>query len=194
MRPARIPLGSPVQLIADLYGTGPLPDLDVLPGMASVIGVDLNPVDVLDPDARGWLEALVWPENHRQRAQLSAAFALTAADPPLIRAGDAIDVLPGLAREFPAGESRVVFHSATRMHVPTDRLAAFDAAIRRVGDAGPLWWLSVEDSPDPDPRPVPSPSAAALLPRRPGGEAETIAVVDNHLRWIEPLAHRHGHH
>jgi len=117
---------------------------------------NLNPIDVRDPDARQWLEALVWPENHRQRALLSAALADAAADPPAIWAGDAIDVLPWIGRELPAGESRVVFHSATRMHVPADRLDAFDAAIAQLGDGGPLWWLSIEESPDPDPRPSPS--------------------------------------
>ncbi len=61
---------------------------------------------------------------------LSAALADAAADPPAIRAGDAIDVLPCIGREMPAGEPRVVFHSATRMHVPANRLDAFDAAIR----------------------------------------------------------------
>jgi hypothetical protein len=33
-----------------------------------------------------------------------------------------------------ASEPRVVFHSAMRIHVPTDRLDAFESAI------GPLWW------------------------------------------------------
>jgi hypothetical protein len=178
---------SPVQLSADLYGDFPLPDLDVLPEIASVLGVDLNPVDVLDPDARGWLEALVWPENHRQRAVLAAAFALAAADPPPIRAGDAIVVLPDIASGLPAGERRVVFHSATRMHVPADRLEAFDAAIANLNDTGPLWWLSIEGSADPDPRPHPARRGAGLLLRTPSGAAETIAVVDGHLGWIETV-------
>ena len=43
---------SSVELVADHYGAGPLPDLDVLPGIASVLGVDRNPIDVLDTDAR----------------------------------------------------------------------------------------------------------------------------------------------
>jgi hypothetical protein len=180
-------LTSPVQLIADLHGTAPLADLDVLPQVASVLGVDLSPVDVLDPDARGWLEALVWPENHRQRALLTAAFALAAADPPPIRAGDAIDLLPAIAAELPAGQPRVVFHSATRMHVPADRLEAFDTAIARLNDTGPLWWLSIEGSADPDPRPRPARRGAALLLRTPSGATETIAVVDGHLGWIETL-------
>jgi hypothetical protein len=49
--------------------------------------------------ARGWLEALIWPENHGQRALLRAALELAAAEPPLIHAGDAIDVLPGAVTE-----------------------------------------------------------------------------------------------
>jgi hypothetical protein len=162
---------APVQLAADRCGAGPLPDLDVLPPVASLLGVDLNPLDVLDCDARRWLEALVWPENHRQRALLSAALADAAADPPSVRAGDAIDLLPGIGRELPAGEPRVVFHSATRMHVPGERLDAFDAAIAQLNDGGPLWRLSIEESPDPDPRPS-ARLGAALLLRRPSGETD----------------------
>ena len=50
---------APVQLTADVYGPVPPPDLNVLPEIASVQGVDLSPVDVRDPGAREWLEALV---------------------------------------------------------------------------------------------------------------------------------------
>ncbi|MEY9874237.1 hypothetical protein ABH931_003731 [Streptacidiphilus sp. MAP12-33] len=179
--------GSPVQLEAELLGEGVLPDLDVLPALASVRGVDLNPVDVRDAEDRAWLKALVWPENHDQRLLLSAALDLVAADPPQILGGDAIDVLPALAASLPAGEPRVVFHSATRMHVPADRLAAFDAAIAGLGESGPLWRLSVEDAPNPDPRPDPSRGGASLHLRAPDGTTRDLAVVEGHLRWLETL-------
>jgi hypothetical protein len=175
---------SPVQLIAECHG--PLPDLDHQPAIASVLGIDLHPVDAADPGERAWLEALVWPENHRQRALLAVALGLAAADPPPIRAGDAIDVLPGIAGALPAGQPRVVFHAATRMHVPAGRLAAFDAAIGHVGDTGPLWWLSIEDAPDAQSRALNARRGPALQLRRPGAAAaETIAIVDGHLAWIE---------
>ncbi len=178
---------SPVQLAADVYGPGSLPDLDRMPAIGRVQGVDLNPVDATDPDAREWLEALVWPENHAQRELLSRALALIAADPPPIRAGDAIDVLPGLAARLPAGEPRLVFHAATRMHVPREGRPAFDAAIRAAGETGPLWWLSIEGGPKPDPRPGPARPGAALELCDPAGNTRTVAVVDGHLRWIETL-------
>jgi hypothetical protein len=179
---------SPVQLVAELYGDGELPDLDTLPPLASVRGVDLNPIDVLDPDDRQWLRALVWPENHDQRLLLTAALDLVAGDPPPILRGDAIDVLPGLAASLPVGAPRVVYHSATRMHVPAERRGAFDASIASLGEHGPLWWLSVEDAPDPDPRADPSRGGASLRLRGPDGRARDLAIVEGHLRWVETLA------
>ena len=173
---------APVQLAAECHGPA-VPDLDRQPAIASVLGVDLHPVDAADPGERAWLQALVWPENHRQRALLTRALELAAADPPPIAAGDVIDVLPGIAGGLPAGQPRVVFHSATRMHVPASRRAAFDAAIARAGDTGPLWWLSIEDAPS---RPRGARLGPALQLRRPGAAAaETIAIVDGHLAWIE---------
>lgn len=180
--------GSPVQLAAEVYGPAPLPDLDRMPAIGRVQGVDLNPVDATDPDAREWLEALVWPENHAQRELLGRALAAVAADPPPITAGDAIDVLPEVAAGLPAGEPRLVFHAATRIHVPRERRAAFDAAILAVGASGPLWSLSAEGGPQPDPRPAPVRHGSALLLRDPAGGTRTVAVVDGHLRWIETLA------
>ena len=179
---------SPVQLAAEVYGPAPLPDLDRMPVIGRVQGIDLNPVDAADPDAREWLEALVWPENHAQRELLGRALAAVAADPPPIAAGDAVDVLPELAAGLPAGEPRLVFHAATRIHVPRERRPAFDAAIRAAGATGPLWRLSVEGAPQPDPRPDPVRYGAALLLHDPAGRARTVAVVDGHLRWIETLA------
>jgi hypothetical protein len=178
---------SPVQLAAEVYGADPLPDLNRMPEIGQVQGVDLNPVDATDPDAREWLEALVWPENHAQRELLGRALAVVAADPPPIQAGDAIDVLPELAARLPAGEHRLVFHAATRMHVPRERRPAFDDAIRAAGETGPLWWIAVEVGPQPDPRPQPSRMGAALQLRDPAGNSRTVAVVDGHLRWIETV-------
>lgn len=176
---------SDVQIVADAYGPTPAPDLDVLPTVASRCGVDLHPIDPQDSAARAWLEALIWPENQHQRALLAAALRLVDADPVTIHPGDAIDVLPVLADSLPAGEPRVVFHSATRLHVPADRRNAFDDAILACGRTGPLWWLSVEDAPDSTA--TPARSGTALTVRAPDGERTTIAVLDGHLGWVQML-------
>jgi hypothetical protein len=179
---------SPVQVVAERVGAAPVPDLSRIPPVASVRGVDLNPLDVADPDARSWLEALVWPENDRQRRLLGAAIDLVRSDPPAVLAGDAVDVVPRLARQLPTGAPRVVFQIATRIHVPQERQQRFDDAIATLGQTGPLWAIWVDHLPEPDPRPSPSRPGGALYLSAPDGARTMIAVVDGHVTWIEMLA------
>jgi hypothetical protein len=169
---------SPVQItsewrVADPMTT-PVPDLDALPPTASATGIDLNPLDATNPSDRRWLEALVWPENRSEADLLHQALAIVAADPPPILAGDAVDACPALAATLPPGEPRVVFHAMTRLHVPAERLATFDAAIEALGQTGPLWWLSLE-------------GPGALDLRGPDGTLRHVARCGARIEWIEPL-------
>ena len=168
-------------------GKQPPPLFDDLPPIVSRIGIDLNPVDVTDPYERLWLRALVWPENQHEADLLSAALNDIAKDPPTIVAGDAIDVCPQLAQQLPPGEPRVVFHAATRMHVPLERRTAFDEAIDTIGEHGPLYhvWQEPPSAPHfgsaPDPRGV-------LALHGPGDDQPVpLLQVDGHLEWIAPL-------
>jgi hypothetical protein len=164
-------------------GPGSPPDLDHVAVIASRTGVDLHPVQVTDPDQRLWLRALIWPENRHEADLLTAALDSVAADPPAILAGDAIDVCPGLGRSLPAGEPRVVFHAATRMHVPEARRAAFDQAIDSIAEGGPLYHVWQE------PRSAPHHSLAGgtgeMLAMHGPGENRAVALarVDGHLEW-----------
>ena len=164
---------SPVQITAEWRGDVAVPDLDAVPMLASVTGVDLHPLDARDPADRRWLEALVWPENRHEADLLRRALAVVAADPPPIRAGDAIDVCPALAAELPPGEPRVVFHAITRLHVPTDRLGAFDAALATLGHNAPLYWLSLEGQ-------------GELDLRDPSSALTHLARVGPRLEWVAP--------
>jgi hypothetical protein len=181
--------GSPdaaVTLDAEWRSEVPPPDLDDIPPIASRIGVDLNPVDVSSAEERRWLRALVWPEHRTAAALLDAALTELAADPPPLVAGDAIDVCPKLAGELPPGEPRVVFHAATRMHVPAERRTAFDDAIDSIGEEGPLYHVWLEPPYAPHHR-YPA-DAGVLAMHGPDGDALLSLVrVDGHLQWLEPL-------
>jgi hypothetical protein len=124
---------SPVQLTAEWRSASPVPDLDAVPALASVTGIDLHPLNAASAADRQWLEALVWPENRFEAELLHAALGLVAADPPIIHAGDAVDICPTLAAEVPRGEPRVVFHAMTRMHVPEHRRASSMRPSTRLG-------------------------------------------------------------
>jgi hypothetical protein len=168
-------------------GTQPPPDLNDVPPIASRIGIDLNPLDATNPDDRRWLRALVWPENRAAAALLDATLDQLASDRPTIVAGDAIDVCPALSRDLPPGEPRVVFHAATRMHVPVERRIDFDHAIDSIGDDGPLYhvWLEPPDAPH---HPHPAGDGDMISMHGPDDGTPTPLIrVDGHLRWLEPL-------
>jgi hypothetical protein len=179
---------SRVQIEAELIGGELPPDLDDIPPIASRNGVDLHPLDVRDPDDRRWLEALVWPDNQREANLLHEALGVVAADPPSVRAGNAIDICPRLAAELPGGEPRLVFTVATRMHVPNDQLDAFDAAINSLGENAPLYLLTLDRPLGSDPRRQPARPGGAIYLRDPAGTEILVAVAGARIEWVEPVA------
>ncbi len=128
--------GTPV---IECAATGvPLPD--ALPEVVWRAGLDLNPLDVTDPDDVAWLDALIWPEHTHRRDRLRAAAAVAAADPPLLVRGDLVDDLPALAARAPAGATLVVFHTSVLFYVSEPRRAAFVDVV----SALPGHWLANE--------------------------------------------------
>ncbi|MEU0563563.1 DUF2332 domain-containing protein [Dactylosporangium sp. NPDC006015] len=111
-----------------------------LPEVVWRAGIDLNPLDVTDPADVAWLEALIWPEHQHRRDRLRAAAAVAAADPPVLRRGDLVDDLPGLAAQAPGGATLVVFHTSVLYQVPSARRLAFADVVRRLTGH----WIAVE--------------------------------------------------
>lgn len=178
---------APVVLDSCWRGAHPIPDLDAIARLAGKIGVDLNPIDLADGRERLWLRALVWPEQHSAAAILEAAIDEAREEPLTIIAGDVIDVCPALAHDLPAGEPRVAFHAATRMHVPDERREAFDEAIDSLGATGPLFhvWIEPPNAPH---HGYPVAARGVVAMHGPGDDAATALVrVDGHLHWLEPL-------
>lgn len=104
----------PVEIFCELRGerTPPIPKR--FPKVFSRLGVDLAPVDVRDPEAVSWLEALIWPEEYSERAPLlRRTIEVAGQDPPLLLAGDALDLLPGILAATPNDATPCVFHTFT---------------------------------------------------------------------------------
>ena len=144
--------------------------------------MDLNPLDVTDPDATAWLANLVWPEEDDRRARLRSASAVAAAHPPDLRQGDLLDALPGLVGEAASYGAPVVFHSAVIAYLePADR-RRYAELVTGLVDAGACRWVSNEG-----PRVLPEVTAPALgVPPAP---AQFVVGLDGRaLAW----AHGHG--
>jgi len=112
-----------------------------LPRIAWRAGIDLNPVDILDPDQVRWLEALVWPEQTDRLARLRAAIGIAAANKPRLVEGDLRRDLARLAAEMPRDMTRVIFHTAVLAYVASrDERAEFARSTTSLCDV----WISNE--------------------------------------------------
>jgi hypothetical protein len=123
-------------------GSAPLPAAP--PVVAWRGGVDLNPLDVTDPDSMAWLTNLVWPEQDERRSQLEHAISVALADPPDLRRGDLLDELPALVAEASSYGPVVVFHTAVIAYLTEpDRERFHDLMTGLVAD-GACRWVSNE--------------------------------------------------
>jgi hypothetical protein len=138
---------SPLVLKPDWSGPPP-PKASVR--IAGRAGADLNPVTL--PENRERLIAYVWPDQARRLAQLDAAIALAAKDPPRLDKADAADWIEARLTLAPEpGVTRVVMHSVAFHYFPESiqqRIAAHIAAAGSTASAGaPLAWLRYEEYP-----------------------------------------------
>jgi hypothetical protein len=108
-----------------------------LPEIAWRAGLDLNPIDVNDRDQCGWLEALVWPEQHDRLARLRAAMAVARQDPPRLVRGNLLEDLAPLAAQAPKEATLVIFHSAVLAYVWPQELR--DKFARDVRATNAVW-------------------------------------------------------
>jgi hypothetical protein len=100
-------------------------------------GLDLNPLDVTDPETAQWLETLVWPGQNDRLARLRTAIDIVAAEPPRLVKGDLLADIDALIAEAPNDATLVVMHSSTLVYVPagrTRRVCREDASAGRLLD------------------------------------------------------------
>ena len=112
-----------------------------IPEVAWRAGIDLNPLDITEPDQREWLTSLIWPEHDARRERLTAAAALVAAEPPRLVRGDLLDTVESLLAEVPDGTQPVVFHSAVLAYVDAEARARFASLMQSRDD---VVWISNE--------------------------------------------------
>lgn len=151
----------------------PLPDR--LPTVAWRAGIDLNPLDLADPDDVAWLGTLVWPGQEERAGRLRAAIRVAREAPPRIVKGDLIDKLRSVAADAPRDATLVVFHTAVLPYLPAE---ARDRFVGLVGEMDAV-WISNES-----PRVLPS--AAAKLAAKPAADRLLLAVDGEPVAFTGP--------
>jgi hypothetical protein len=104
---------TPVQIECTPRGQRRLPILATFPDVVFRVGLDLNPIDVSDPDAALWLRALVWPEHAGRAVLLQRAIAVAREAPPPLIAGDAVELLQNVLLTVPEEAALCIYHTHT---------------------------------------------------------------------------------
>ncbi len=128
------------------------PDKLVDPALRVVwrAGIDLNPLDVNDPEHMRWLECLVWPSQPERLQRLRDTVAVARAEPPLLVRGDLTIDLDPLLAQAPKDATLVVFHTAVLAYVDAQGRKAFAERMSRLDGH----WISneapgvIHDDPD----------------------------------------------
>jgi hypothetical protein len=152
----------------------PLPR--ALPEIAWRAGLDLDPIDLTDPEQVRWLELLIWPGQEHRVETLREAIDVARRDPPRVIEGDLTKDLEALAAEAPPDTTLVVFHTAVLYYVPPPGRKLFRAAVDRLGAT----WLACEGPPVLGFEPVPGDLMALAR------DGERVAWADGHgslLSW-----------
>ncbi|MEV5052262.1 DUF2332 domain-containing protein [Arthrobacter sp. LAR12-1-1.1] len=124
--------------------SGPVPLPAEIPRVAWRAGIDLNPLDVRNPDDVAWLEALIWPEQEFRLERLRQAIAIAQERPPLLVAGDLNEQLVALAGRAPADAALVVFHSAVMGYLDAGGRSRFRRTMADLAAERGCHWLSNE--------------------------------------------------
>ena len=69
---------------------------------------------------------------------------MASADPPALRRGDALALLPEVIADMPPNVPICLFHSATLAYFTRDERAQFAALVARLAAGRELYWLSSE--------------------------------------------------
>ena len=134
---------SPVRLSCSVVGDRPIPSR-AMPEIVARVGVDVDPVDVTDPDEARWLRACVWPDQPERIARLDAEIALAATAPPLLLRGDVVEVLPEALARVPADALPVVTTTWALSHFPLESRLRFLHRLDEAAAGRAVAWVSVE--------------------------------------------------
>jgi hypothetical protein len=136
------PEDSPVRIECRLHGARRPTPPDLSP-IGHRIGIDLNPLDLDDAEARAWLTACTPPEAGALRRLSGAMDVARAGRAPIIR-GSADHHLAEVLGAVPAGLLPVVIDSYTAVFFDQAQLTAVREAITARGDERDLAWISLD--------------------------------------------------
>jgi len=173
---------SPVRLICTLRGDRRPPLSEKFPQIAARIGIDLHPIDVRDASAVNWLRAFIWPEHSSRFYLLHRAIEIARNNPPELRKGDVLELLPGVMKIVPPDSALCLFHTFVSNQMSPETRNALARLVADYGSKRNIWCISIDLS---DEYKYPR---LELLSYIDGVECyRHLANCSGHSRWLEWL-------
>ncbi len=156
--------------------------LSLRPVVRRRAGVDLDPVDVKTDEGAFRIRSFVWPEQNERMQRLERAIGAVRAEPPELRRGDIVEVLPDLLADRDTDVLTVVFQTAVLGYLGDEKWERVRAVLADEGSRGCLAFLWTD-------RPAPDVHAhwGLWLELWPGDGPELLAHADFHGAWLEWL-------
>ena len=150
--PAQV-LGDPasgVELVTEVRGAGAGADdrhglrlPTALPSIADRIGIDIEPLDLADPEVRTWLTACL-PQEIGAITRFHHAAEIAIAGPGRLVRGDAGDALAAAVASVPADRLVVIVDSYVHVFFAEEELRRFRELVDRIGADRDLDWISLD--------------------------------------------------
>lgn len=177
------PSNSPVQIECELRGVNKPPIPDALPKVMWSRGLDLNPLDLKDPENVLWLRALIWPEHQRRAQQLEKAVEIARKKPPQVMSADALEILPKLIPEVDQDLSLCVYHSFTLSLAAKESREKLESILANASKKRDLSWISFEWAKDAE-----TPLLALTMFDGIKKTERRLARAQAHGEWLEWLS------
>jgi hypothetical protein len=168
-----------VQIKCALRGAGVPPFSDTAPKISTRVGIDINPIDVRDPEAALWLKALIWPEHEKRAQLLDRAVQIARREPPTLIRGDGVESLPAVIDAVPEKSVLCIIRIFTQLTIVShNRLSSL---ISEYGGKRDVFLISA--------RPHAGDVSELHLVSIVNGirTEECVAYFQNHGAWIEWL-------
>jgi hypothetical protein len=172
------PRDAPLVVECELRGDK-MPPVGRAPRVASRVGLELNPVDLSNPDARDWLRALVWPDQLERFARLEKALEIYAGERPEIRAGNALELLPEAIAGIPESQPVCIYHTMVIYQFTEEMRQVLHDLLVGASVRRPIWRVGLEGSLQGE--------TSLTLGRYDDGrkQVRTLAVCHPHGAWME---------
>ncbi len=173
---------SPVQVECLLHGEKRPPVPNRFPEIASRLGVDLNPVDIDEPENVQWLRALVWPEHRKRANQLELAIQMARHAAPQIVRGDALELLPSLIDRVRNDAQLCIFHSFTLSLAKGKPREKLEQMLAKASEKRDLFHISLEW-----PKSSETPLLGLASLKNGENREKVLARCNAHGEWLEWL-------